>query len=280
VLEATPGMTRLGWVGGFVAWLWSLACLAQGVAFRPLQPGVEYGTLTLTARPAAGDGLLHVVRVDPAQAELALGLASRDGRLRTAARWAESSGLSVVINAGMYETDYRSNVGRLVDGSHVNQRRWKRAYQSVLVLGPTAPGLPAARLLDRDAPDFEAQAQGYRAVVQNLRLVKAPGKNVWKPNGRRWSEAFVASDAEGRLLFCFTRTPFEMATLMELVLASDLGVVRAMHVEGGPEASLSLRAGTLSVDLAGSYETGFFPRDDNHQQWELPNVLGVRASGR
>ncbi|MCA2977736.1 MAG: hypothetical protein INH37_05585, partial [Myxococcaceae bacterium] len=76
-------MTRLGWVGGFVAWLWSLACLAQGVAFRPLQPGVEYGTLTLTARPAAGDGLLHVVRVDPAQAELALGLASRDGRLRT-----------------------------------------------------------------------------------------------------------------------------------------------------------------------------------------------------
>jgi hypothetical protein len=279
-LELARGMTRHGWAGGLVAWLWSLACLAQGVAFRPLQPGVEYGTLTLTAHPEAGDGLLHVVRVDPARAELALGLASREGRLGTAARWAEASGFSVVINAGMYETDLRSNVGRLVDGGHVNQRRWKKAYQSVLVLGPAAPGLPAARLLDRDAPDFEAQAQGYRAVVQNLRLVKAPGTSVWKPNGRRWSEAFVASDAAGRLLLCFTRTPFEMAALMDLVLASELGVVRAMHVEGGPEASLSLRAGALSVDFAGSYESGFFPRDDNRQQWALPNVLGVRAPAR
>ena len=32
------------------------------------------------------------------------------------------------------------------------------------------------------------------------------------------------------------------------------------------------------LDLAGSYETGFFERDSNTQQWALPNVLGVRAA--
>jgi hypothetical protein len=34
----------------------------------------------------------------------------------------------------------------------------------------------------------------------------------------------------------------------------------------------------VSFTLTGSgYETGFFPRDDNDRQWELPNVIGVRA---
>jgi hypothetical protein len=270
-------MTRLGWAVSLGVCLWSLVTAAQGVAFQPLQPGVEYGTLRLTKRPEAGDGMLHLVRIDPAVAELDLGLASQTGQLRTAAQWAHAKDFSVVINAGMYETDYRSNVGRLVHGAHVNQGPWKKSYQSVLVFGPLTPGLPRAQLLDRDAPGFEEQVKGYRTVVQNLRLVKGQGENVWKPNKRRWSEAFVGVDAEGRVLFGFTRTPFEMATLMELVLASDLRLVRAMHVEGGPEASLSIRSATVNLDLAGSYETGFFPRDDNRQQWELPNVLGVRA---
>lgn len=48
-----------------------------------------------------------------------------------------------------------------------------------------------------------------------------------------------------------------------------------MHLEGGPEASLSLRAPGLHVDLAESYETGFMENDDNESQWPIPNVLGV-----
>lgn len=262
-------------------WVVGLAAAAEpapAVAFRPLQPGVEYGALVLTEKPQGGDGRLHVVRIDPKQATLELGLASESGAMRTAAQWSAQKHLVAVINAGMFETDYRSNVGRLVHQGHVNQRAWKKSYQSVLALHPDVEGVPSATMLDRDAPGFAEAVKPYRTVVQNLRLIKAPGENVWKPNGRKWSEAFVAQDGEGRLLFCFTRTPFEMAELMTRVLASGLGVVRAMHVEGGPEASLSVRGKDLSLDLSGSYETGFFPRDTNDRQWELPNVIGVRAA--
>lgn len=269
-------MTRCPWWSCLVVCLPALAW-AEGVVFLPLQPGVEYGALTLLARPSAGDGTLHVVRVDPAKATLELGLSSEGGEARPASQWAAQKRLSVVINAGMYETDYRSNVGRLVKREHVNQARWKASYQSVLVMEPLDEGLPRATLLDRDAPDFEEQVKRYRTVVQNLRLVRGDGENVWKPNKRKWSEAFVALDREGRLLLCFTRTPFGMADLMERILASELHVVRAMHVEGGPEASLSIRSAEVNVDFAGSYETGFFPRDDNDRQWAIPNVLGVRA---
>jgi len=61
------------------------------------------------------------------------------------------------------------------------------------------------------------------------------------------------------------------------VLALPLHVVQAMHVEGGPEASLSIHTGELELDLSGSCETGFNANDLNHTQWPIPNVLGVRA---
>ena len=49
----------------------------------------------------------------------------------------------------------------------------------------------------------------------------------------------------------------------------------AMHVEGGPEASLLIHTGGVDLDLCGSYETGFKEDDSNARQWAIPNVLGV-----
>jgi hypothetical protein len=66
-----------------------------------------------------------------------------------------------------------------------------------------------------------------------------------------------------------------MSELNSRILTLPLGVVRAMHVEGGPEASLSVR-GALKMDLAGSHETGFQESDDNASQVAIPNVIGVR----
>jgi hypothetical protein len=66
-----------------------------------------------------------------------------------------------------------------------------------------------------------------------------------------------------------------MREFNELLLKLPLDVAGAMHVEGGPEASLSIHTGGLDLDLAGSFETGFRPDDSNEQQWAIPNVLGV-----
>ncbi len=253
--------------------LLSLLC-ADPAGWQTLAPGVEYRKRPLDPE-AKTPALLHVVRVDPEKATLKLGIASRDGKAQAAGAWADQLALVAVINAGMFETDKRSNVGRLIDGSHVNHPDYN-AYQSALVMHPKKPGLPKAQLLDLDEPGAKEVAAQYGTVVQNLRLVKAPGVSVWKPNGRAWSEAAVAQDKQGRLLFLFVREGQQMSDFNRLLLASDLGVVRAMHVEGGPEASLSLR-GALKADFFGSYETGFFERDSNDAQWELPNVLGVAA---
>jgi hypothetical protein len=66
-----------------------------------------------------------------------------------------------------------------------------------------------------------------------------------------------------------------MKDLNRILTRLPLEIVTAMHVEGGPEASLSIRAGEPHLHLSGSYETDFNQDDDNHQQWRIPNVIGV-----
>jgi hypothetical protein len=143
-------------------------------------------------------------------------------------------------------------------------------YRSVLAFKPLQP----VRWIDLDGaklPDVGA----YDVVVQNLRLIAGNRRNVWAPSDRKWSEAALAIDGQGRLLFLFSRVPYTMRDFNELLLRLPLDVRQAMHLEGGPEASLSIHGGGIDVDLCGSYETGFMANDSNRQQWPLPNVLGI-----
>ncbi|MBL8953116.1 MAG: phosphodiester glycosidase family protein [Myxococcaceae bacterium] len=251
--------------------LWA-ALLLAATPFRPLRDGVDYAELKFSA-----GATLHVVRIDPDRAPLELALSSRDGKgKRTAKQWADERNFIVTLNAGMFETDHRSNTGRLVDGEHENNAAWKSAYQSVLVLNPKKPKLPSAQIVDLDAPGSKELINQYGSMVQNLRLIKGAGTSVWKKNGRAWSEAAIAQDAQGHILFLFTRAPFQMAEWNEKLLALPLGVVRAFHVEGGPEASLSIHASDVTLDACGSYETGFVEDERNAEQWALPNVIGVK----
>jgi hypothetical protein len=250
------GVARLGYASPAVSW-------------RALAPGVDYAELH-------GDGadVLNVVRVDPKRATLRAIMASaNDRRPRTAGAWCEREHLVAAINLGMYRDDHLSNVGYARSGTHVNQAHLTQ-YQSALVFAPRKPGLPRATILDLDASISREQLASYETVVQNLRLIRAPRKSVWAAQQRRWSEAAVAVDASGRVLFVFMRAPHTMADFNRILLSQPLGVVAAMHVEGGPEASLSLR-GPLRLDLNGSYESGFNENEGESHQWEIPNVLGV-----
>ncbi len=238
------------------------------LSWTALAPGVEY------TRFEAED--VHVVRVDPATAKLrAVTASSADKRPRTAAEWCEEQHLLAAINLGMYLDDHLSNVGYARVGAHVNQKRWNGKYQSVLAFGPKKPGIAAAIMLDLDAPGARDRLEDYDNVIQNLRLIRAPGRGAWAQQPRRWSESAVALDKQGHILFVFSRKARSMFDFNQLLLSLPLDVTAAMHVEGGPEASLSVRAKKLKLDLNGSFETGFVENESITAQWEIPNVLGV-----
>ena len=231
---------------------------ALAISWRLLQPGVEYAT----------PQNLHVVRIDPARAKLTAALASEQRTApRTAAEWCRASNLAVAINLGMFATDNRTNVGYLRHGKHVNNPRWN-AYQSVLALNP------GAVWIDRDETKAMPTLARYEIVVQNLRLISGKRRNVWEKNDRQWSEAAVAVDSKGRVLFIFSREAYSMRDFNELLLRLPLDIAGAMHMDGGPPASLSIHTGGVDLDLAGNYESGL-RTNGNREQWPIPNVLGV-----
>jgi hypothetical protein len=261
-------MTVIGFIG--LALAAAPAASAPAIRWIPLAPGADYAAVSLEEKAAPGDGLLHVVRVDPHKATLRFGLSARDGGPHTAAEWVSKQGFVAAINPGMFEPDGTST-GYLRDGAFVGNPRWNQ-YQSALGFSPGS-----AALFDLDAPPGRARAAQFPSVVQGLRLLKGHGESVWKHSAKRWSESAIAVDREGCILMLFSRTPFSMPELLaRLTAIPDLAVQRAMHVEGGPEASLSVRGPGLKLDLAGSYETGFHEDDSNDHQWPIPNVLGVR----
>jgi uncharacterized protein YigE (DUF2233 family) len=244
-----------------------MSAMMLWMLWTALAPGVDYANFTKEG--------VQVVRVDPSKARLkSLHASAADKTPRTAGKWCDEQHLVAAINLGMYLDDHLSNVGHAHAGAHVNQARWNSKYQSVLAFGPKKKGIPAALMVDLDAPT--AKLEDYENVIQNLRLVRAPGHNVWTQQPRRWSEAAVALDKKGNVLFLFSRAPHTMFDFNQLILSMPLEITHAMHVEGGPEASLSLR-GAVKLDLNGSFETGFIENESISQQWAIPNVLGVAA---
>jgi hypothetical protein len=246
--------------------------------WKPVAPGVEVGRLP--ARP--GGPVVTVVRVDPRLNAFRLLSARLEGLAGplTAPQWAERTGVSGVINAGMFQGDGLTPVAYARSGERVANGRWNRD-NAVLVAEPDDPARPPARILDRTCDDVPRESASYRVVVQNIRMLDCQGRNVWARQARRWSTACVGADAAGRILLVHVRAPFSTHDLIEVLRALPLGLTRLMYVEGGPEASLYLRVGGEPVvEEMGSFETGFFERDDNRRFWPLPNVLafGPRAA--
>lgn len=243
---------------------------------RIIGKGLEYCLLNLSL-PHINEGRAHVVRIDPARAKLKLLLASEHGgQSRTPFGWCREFGLAAAINAGMYGQDYLTNVGYLKNGNNIQNKRWVKSYRSALAFESSRSQSAPAVIIDLDDHDAMKQLQDYRVVIQNLRLLKGNGVNVWKKTEKKWSEAAIGIDTAGRILFIFCGLPYSMWEFNELIKSSGLGVVRMMHVEGGAVAGMSVRTGGFSLDLAGVSELGGKKDGISRRQWTIPNVIGVQ----
>ena len=254
---------------------------AAELKWTELEPGIEYATAQAPGpRPLPSsqsiDDHVHLVRVDPKRRSLeAVMTGAGDRRPRTAAQWCRERHLAIAINMGMFETDGRTNTGYARSPGYVNNGHWAGKYRAALGFGALKSGAPPLVISDLDDASAKARLADYGTVVQNLRLIKA-GRSVWEQQERRWSEAAVGVDHQGRLLFIFSRYPYTMKELNDILLALPLAIDSAMHMDGSPPASLSIHAGGVNLDLNGSFETGALESDAVPGQSPIPNVLGVR----
>lgn len=244
-------------------------------SWQQIDEGLHIASFSVQETPLAGDGRIQIVRLNPAKYQLTILSAANapHGNL-TVDDWCKKYQLIAAINAGMFQTDYLSNIGYMKHFEYVNNGR-KNAYQSVAAFNPIDSSDAAFRIFDLDTVPFTEITDAYQSVVQNLRLIKRPGENRWSRQEKRWSEAALGEDDKGNILLIFSRTPFSMHEFNRILLKLPINLRCAQHLEGGPEASLYFSHQNVEISQMGSYETGFNESDDNHHFWELPNVIGV-----
>jgi hypothetical protein len=247
-----------------------------------IDDGLSVGEFDAPKKSTIGDSRILVIRVDPRKYQFKLLCRSELGHDElTISEWCRRYGLIGAVNAGMFQTDYRSNVGYMKNFKHINNATVSSSYQSVAVFEPLKEGGQAFRIVDTDVTPLKTVVDAYGIVIQNLRLIKRPALNRWQENNRRWSEAALGEDKQGNVLMIFSRSPYSMHELNRMLLELPIDLVAAQHLEGGPEASLFFAHKEKKILRVGSFETGFNEQDDNSVEWPIPNVLGfVRRSGK
>lgn len=270
----TTGVVRT--VLAFVLLLAAPRAAAADRTWTALGSGLELGRFSL-AVDGSPPVAIHVLRVDPRRWELTLhGLLGGESGGHTAREWSRREGLAAAINAGMYQEDYRTHAGYMrADGTVFS--RGTNSYLSAAAFDPVDPRDPPFRLFDLDHDPLAAVLERYRRIVQNLRLVKRPGENRWSSQERRWSEAALGEDREGRALLIFCATPLPLDRLVEALLALPLNLVAAQHLEGGSQAQLFVAAGGQTLELVGGREGVFPAPEPKRPAVPIPNVIGVRA---
>ena len=262
-----------------VSWL---ACAVAPAAERwtQLSPGLDAGVFVPPTSITSATARIVVLRIDPRLWDLKFRGLSNTGEPTglTARQWCERHNLTAAINAGMFASDSRTHLGYLRSGEDINNGQLN-AYQSVAAASPLGESQSQRfRIFDLDDSGTSVAAiqKDYALVVQNLRLLKRPGVNRWPEAPRRWSEAALGEDAQGRILFIFARSPLTMHAFNRALLSLDIGVMAAQHLEGGPEAQLYWHVGKDEAEAFGSYETSFLENDNNAAAWPIPNVLGIQ----
>lgn len=248
--------------------------------WKQIAPGMDVLYGTAKNKSVEGDSRITVIRIDPDNWEIVFMGISQPGEesIRTAREWCQTNKLTAAINAGMFAENYKTHVGYLRFRDHINSTGVNN-YQSILAFDPIkGKKIPPFRIFDLDASGTTIKTilDEYSSAIQNLRLIKKPGLNVWKQQDRKWSEAAIGEDNKGRILFIFSRSPFSMHDLNKELLEAGIGIVAAQHLEGGPEAQLYVKSGSFEIDLSGSYETSYNEDNKNLNSWPIPNILGVR----
>lgn len=267
--------------GLFVILLLLLITNAYGQegGWKQLDDGLFYGYFASSVKSVSGDSKILVVRIDPKVYNFRLLSASElipGSPALTVKDWVTKYNLIAAINAGMFQADFKANVGYMKNFTHLNNPRFHKTYTSVFAFNPRKAELPAAMVFDTDVKEIREVVAEYHTVIQNLRLIKRPGQVRWAQQDKRWSEAALGQDQDGNILFIFSESPYTMYELSKTLLSLPIKLDCAMHLEGGPAASLYLRHNGVEIVRVGRHElASLVVGDVNNEFLPIPNVIGI-----
>ena len=248
----------------------------QKTGWLKLDLGIELGTFVSPLPSDVGDSLVRVLRVDPKYYRLELFNASaiENGAPMTPKQWCRQNGLTAVINASMYQTDYKTSVSLMRKNGHINNPRLSKDM-TILAFDRLDKRLSEVKIIDRQCEDFAFWKKKYATLIQSIRMISCTGENVWKQQSRRWSTSAIGMDTRNKVLFIHVRSLYSTHDLINILKKLPLEISRAMYTEGGPQAQLYIKTPDQEFEFVGSYEIGSNDANKGSLAWPLPNVIGI-----
>lgn len=253
--------------------------LIASVDWQQVQQGVDYALIPAPMICNIADSKIDVLRIDPKAVDIRLLSADFEGgQKQTAEDWGEKHQLLAMVNAGMFDlSNGMTCTGMMRDYDQVNNPNLTGTYNLVAAFNPKDPSDPAFRFIDLRCEDWNLWKDRYHSYVQGIRIVDCNRKNRWSRQEKFWSMVLLGRDSKGNVLFIFSRSPYRVHDLSNMLLQLPIDLQQLMYLEGGPEASFWLNSPALKVGKMGSYETDFMLTDDNQDFWGIPNIIAVKA---
>ena len=154
-----------------------------------IDEGLSYQIFNAEKKALLGDSKIVIVKINPNIYNINLfSSKEHEHESLTAKDWSQKHNLNIVINAGMFQEDYFSNVGYMKEFEYINNP-YINSYQSVAAFNPKDTTLDQFKIFDIEKINGVLQKDkireiinNYNSVVQNLRLIKRPKENR-KKNG-------------------------------------------------------------------------------------------------
>jgi len=244
--------------------------------FIEIDKGLYYGEFKATKPTIVGNNIINVLKINPNYYDLHMYSAKQEGeKIKQADIWAKEESMLAVINAGMYRSDFTTNMGYMKTESFVNNSKLNKD-NTILAFDRIDTTVPPVQIIDLKCQDWNVLKHKYKSFTQSIRMVDCNQSNRWSQQDKIWSMVVVAMDKEDNLLFIFTRSPHSVHDFVDVLLELPLNIYNVMYLEGGPEASFYLNHNGAYVAQVGSYETGFNEADNNKWYWKIPNVIGIK----
>lgn len=245
------------------------------ISWKKIDEGLYLADYLSTQKSFVGDSKITILKIDPFKYNFNLFSAKKKGEnVRTAQVWADHKKQIAVINAGMYQGDYATNVGYMKNHDFINNGNFNND-NTITAFNRKDESVPEIQIIDLKCQNWEELKDKYDSFTQSIRMIDCYQKNRWSRQDKKWSMVVIGMDKEGNALFIFTRSPYSVHDFINILLGSSLDLYNAMYLEGGPEASFYLNHEGISVEKMGSYETGFNLNDDNNEFWRIPNIIGI-----
>lgn len=255
------------------------------IIWTEIADGVLFSEFLAPEKSFINDSKLTIVKIDPKKCEFGLYTASEyNDSLRTAEQWADQFNLNLVFNAGMFNLrNFRTANGYMQNYEHLNNKKFKSTYKSVIAFNPTDSNSKNPFLLaDLTCNSWDSLKTQYNSIIQSIRMVDCNSQPLdWNKNlYQKCSMITLATDIENNLLVIFNRSPYTQNQIIEFMLTLPLNIKTATYLEGGPQTSLYISTNKFCSEKIGCYVSFTYERDDNLTFAPIPNVIGIKFKNK